>query len=240
MTEVSNRFHHENDHRANILCSRNDYVITIFICSYILQLHTIFASALHPLAGVENHLNPNQPSGFIAPHWPESPLQPPAEMPQCKQRLQLLATHPFRIFLERSSFGTWVFAILQCFLLEFYTSQLTSPSSWFRFPSRAVHAFFQSRFGLMCLARGRNVCRNIVARSITCLVHLRQGLFVSSRSIHQKFGHGTWGRSATTFCMQEWWCLWCMAALTPRSQSPKLTIDGFSVVRFKTSSVKDV
>ena len=46
-------------------------------------------------------------------------------MPQCNQRLQLLATHPFRIFLERSNFGTWVFAILPCFLLEFYTSEKT-------------------------------------------------------------------------------------------------------------------
>ena len=184
---------------------------------------------------------PNQPSGFTAPHWPESPLQPPAEMPQCNQRLQLLAPHPFRIFLERSNFGTWV-AILPCFLLEFLHLRENPPLSpenarklvKFRSPSRAIHAFFQSRFGLMCLAAGgRNVCRNIVARSITCLVHLRQGLFVSSRSIHQKFGHGTYGRSATTFCMQEWWC---MTQLTPRTQSQKLTVAGFSVVGFKRSS----
>lgn len=105
---------------------------------------------------------PNQPSGFTAPHWPESPLPPPAEMPQCNQRLQLLATHPFRIFLERSNFGTWVFAILPCFLLEFYTSEKTrhylqktrEKLVKFRSPSRAIHAFFQSRFGLMCLAAG--------------------------------------------------------------------------------------
>lgn len=88
------------------------------MCSYIFQLHTIFASGLHLLGRVENHLDPNQPSGFIAPHWPESPLQPPAEMPQCNQRLQLLATHPFRIFLERSNFGTWV-AILHAFCWNF-------------------------------------------------------------------------------------------------------------------------